>query len=73
MDIPHRLLALQRREVYLKDIAADVGVHPKTVSRALKRGSAPSMVRRRRPSKLDPFKTTVDRVDSITKCNGMMQ
>ncbi len=30
--------ALQRREVYIKDIAADLGVHPKTVSRALKRG-----------------------------------
>ncbi len=33
--------ALAKRGVYLKDIAADLGVHPKTVSRALQRGSAP--------------------------------
>ena len=34
--------SLHERGVYQKDIALQVGVHPKTVSRALKRGRAPS-------------------------------
>jgi transposase len=54
--------ARTKRGVYQKDIAAELGVHPKTVSRALKRGSAPIRQRRTRPSKLDPFKPTVDRL-----------
>jgi len=49
--------------VYIKDIAAELGVHPKTVSRALKRGGPPS---RKRPggrkSKLDPYKPMIDRL-----------
>ena len=52
--------ALKRRGVYIKDIAQEIGVHPKTVSRALKRGSEPRKARKRRGSKLDPFKPTVD-------------
>ncbi len=41
--------------VYIKDIAAELGVDPKTVSRALKRGGAPSGKRPgARKSKLDP-------------------
>jgi transposase len=49
--------------VYIKDIAAELGVHSKTVSRALARGGAPSGKRpRARRSKLDPFKPTVDRL-----------
>jgi transposase len=51
---------LKRRGVYNKDIAGELGVHPKTVSRALKRGGAPQAARRRRASKLDPYKTKVD-------------
>lgn len=54
--------ALKKHDVYLKDIAAELGVHPKTVSRALQRGSAPSATGRRRASKLDPYKATVDRL-----------
>lgn len=47
--------------VYLKDIAAERGVHPRTVRRALDRGGPPSRKRpRARGSKLDPFKTKVD-------------
>jgi transposase len=47
--------------VYIKDIAAALGVHPKTVRRALSRGSAPPGKRpRARRSKLDPFKALVD-------------
>jgi len=54
--------ALKKRDVYVKDIAAELGVHPKTVSRALRRGSAPSPAGRRGISKLDPYKATVDRL-----------
>lgn len=52
--------ALKGRGVYIKDIAEEIGVHPKTVSRALKRGSEPRKRGKRRGSKLDPFKPTVD-------------
>lgn len=52
--------ALKRRGVYLKDIATELGVHPKTVSRALKRGGAPIKERAKRPSKLDPYKGLID-------------
>lgn len=47
--------------IYLKDIAAELGVDERTVRRALARGGAPSG---RRPgarrSKLDPFKAMID-------------
>ena len=49
--------------VYIKDIAEELGVHPKTVSRALKRGSAPPGKRpRARGSILDPYKPAIDRL-----------
>lgn len=54
--------ALNKRGVYQKDIAAELGVHPKTVSRALKRGAPPEGVRKKRGSKLDPYKETVDQL-----------
>ena len=38
---------LKKRGVYLKDIAEELGVHPKTVSRALKREGAPQQKRKR--------------------------
>jgi transposase len=51
------------RGVYQKDIAEELGVHPRTVRRALARGGPPSG---RRPgarrSKLDAFKAEVDRL-----------
>ena len=53
--------ALKKRGVYQKDIAAELGVHPKTVSRALKRDGAPKNPRPKRPSKLDPYKQMIDR------------
>jgi transposase len=46
--------------MYQKDIAAELGVHPRTVRRALARGSAPKSERRRRASRLDPFKPQID-------------
>src|SRR4030042_5874913 len=59
MDIQAQIL----RGVYQKDIAADLGVHPKTVSRAVKRGGPPSGKRpKARRSKLDPFKPEADRL-----------
>jgi len=51
---------LKKRGVYNKDIAVELGVHPKTVSRALKRGSAPVRERKQRSSKLDPYKAQID-------------
>lgn len=47
--------------MYQKDIADELGVHPKTVSRTLKRGGPPSGVRSNaRKSVLDPFKPLID-------------
>lgn len=51
---------LKKRGVYTKDIAAELGVHPRTVSRALQRGGAPPRTRTRRGSKLDPYKPSID-------------
>ena len=49
------------RGVYQRDIARELGVHPKTVSRALRHGGPPSGKRPgARCSKLDPFKPFVD-------------
>ncbi|NIO74925.1 MAG: IS21 family transposase [Armatimonadetes bacterium] len=47
------------RGVYQKDIAAELGVHPRTIRRALRRGGPPRPTRER-PSKLDPYKPLVD-------------
>jgi len=58
--------------VYQKDIAAELGVHPKTVSRALKRGEAPQRRRRRRGSKLDPYKAKVDQLLSEGVWNAVV-
>jgi transposase len=48
--------------VYKKDIAEQLGVHPKTVSRALQRDSAPAPKRGKRSEKLDPYKASIDRL-----------
>lgn len=57
---------------YLKDIAAQLGVHPRTVRRALKRGSAPKGQRGPRASKLDPFKPKVDALLAEGVRNGVV-
>ena len=65
--------ALVRRGVYQKDIAAEMGVSPKTVSRAVKRGSAPKRERTRRGSKLGPYEATVNRLlggNRTADCQG---
>ncbi len=50
----------RRQGVFLKDIAAELGVHPRTVPRALQRGSELPRRPKRRPSKLDPYKARID-------------
>lgn len=52
--------ALARRGVYLCDIAKQLGVHPRTVRRALDRGGPPVPRRGRRGSLLDPYRSLVD-------------
>jgi transposase len=54
------------------DIAAELGVHPKTVQRALKRGSEPPASRRKRGSKLDPFTWKVDELLREQVWNGQV-
>lgn len=57
MDIKQKV----DRGVYKKDIAAELGVNTKTVSRAIRRGSEPAGRRpAARRSKLDPFKPLID-------------
>jgi transposase len=52
--------ALVQRGVYLCDIAQQLGVHPKTVRRALQRGGPPRRRGGRRGSLLDPYRSVVD-------------
>lgn len=59
--------------VYLKDIAAELGVHPRTVRRALRRGGPPAGKRlAARHSQLDPFKPTVDQLLSEGVWNAVV-
>ena len=47
--------------MYQKDIAEQLGVHPKTVRRAIRRGGPPSGIRpNAKKSKLDPYKPVID-------------
>ena len=59
------------RGVYIKDIADDLGVTPKTVSRALKRGSAPSDKRHKAKfAKLETFRPLIDELLAEGVWNG---
>jgi transposase len=51
---------LSEHGVYQKDIIAELGVHPKTVSQALKRNGAPKRERKRRGSQLAPYQAKID-------------
>ncbi len=64
--------ALHQRGVYVKDIAKELKVHPKTVSRALKRGSAPERERKKRGSQLDAYRATIDRLLAEGVWNAMV-
>ena len=48
--------------VYRRDIAEQLGVHPKTVRRALQRGAAPAGPRRDRWVKVRPYAEAVHRL-----------
>lgn len=63
---------LNHQGAYIKDIAAELGVHPKTVSRALKRGSAPQPVKKNKDSKLEAYKTKIDQLLSNNVWNAMV-
>jgi transposase len=63
---------LKARGVYNVDIAAELGVHPKTVGRALRRGGAPSPSRPQRKSKLDPYKAQIDQLLSEGVWNAVV-
>jgi len=54
--------ALAKRGVYLRDIAEQLQVHPRTVRRALQRGGAPGARGGRRGSLLDPYRPVVDQL-----------
>jgi hypothetical protein len=54
--------ALTRGGVYLCDMAQHLGLHPRTVRRALERGGPPAPQRARRGSLLDPYREVVDRL-----------
>lgn len=64
--------ALKKRGVYVKDIAQELGVHPKTVSRAIQRDSVPAHKAKRQGSKLDPYKGRVDELLSAGVWNAMV-
>lgn len=64
--------SLNQRGVYLKDIAAELEVHPRTVKRALQRGGAPKPERKRHSSKLDPYKAKVDELLGEGVWNSMV-
>jgi transposase len=54
--------ALVKRGVYLCDIAEQLGVHPRTVRRTLRRGGPPALRRGRRGSRLDPYRPVIDQL-----------
>lgn len=64
--------ALKKRGVYLKDIATELNVHPRTVKRALQHGAAPKGERTVGPSKLDPYKAKVDELLEDGVWNSMV-
>ena len=64
--------AFTEEGMYQKDIADKLGVHPKTVSRALKRGRAPEKARKVKSSKLEPYKPAIDRLLSEGVWNAVV-
>jgi transposase len=54
--------SLEQRGVYIKDIEAELGVHPKTFSRALKRKGAPDPKRAAAGSNLEAYKPKINQL-----------
>ena len=67
-----KIKAMHKAGMYQKDIAGQLGIHPKTVKRALQRDDAPARVRVKRGSKLDPFRAQVDEMLSQGIWNGQV-
>lgn len=53
---------MAKRGMYIKDIAEEIGVHPKTISRAIKQGEIERQLRKKQGSKLDIYKSEIDRL-----------
>ena len=65
--------AMSERGVYQKEIAEEVGVHPRTIRRALQQGGPPRGKRSKaRKSKLDPYKGKIDELLQQGVWNGMV-
>ena len=62
--------SLTKRGVYQIDIATELGVHPKTIRRALKRETIPEKKRKKKGSKLDRHKNRVDELLSKNVWNA---
>ncbi len=67
-----KIKAMHTAGMYQKDIAGQLGIHPKTVKRALTRDDAPARERVKRGSKLDPFRAQVDEMLSQGIWNGQV-
>lgn len=64
---------MHERGVYIRDIAEEKDVSTKTVSRAIKRGGAPTGKRPgAKTSKLDPFKPMIDKLLAQNVWNAMV-
>lgn len=63
---------MKAKGMHVKDIAHTLGVHPRTIRRALERGSAPRGRKKSRISKLEPFKVEIDRLLGEGIWNGMV-
>lgn len=57
-----KIQVLADRGVYQKDIAEELGIHPKTVSRALARKSAPQRAVQAGVGKLSPYQGQIDQL-----------
>lgn len=67
-----KIEVLAERGVYQKDIAEEVGVHPKTVSRALKRQGAPKRAVEKKASKLSAYESQIEQLLSSGVWNGQV-
>lgn len=65
-----KILVLHEHGVYQKDIAEELGLHPKTVSRALRRKGAPVRASGEVVSKLSPYKAQIDQLLASGVWNG---
>lgn len=65
-----KILVLHEHGLYQKDIAEELGVHPKTVSRALRRKGAPERASAEVVRKLSPYKAQVDQLLASGVWNG---